>query len=668
MDKKEAAERIRFLREKIADADYKYYILAEPDIEDYEYDMMMKELENLEKQFPELITKDSPTNRVSGKPISKFETIKHSPPMLSLANSYNFGDLREFDRRIKTELESQEYEYVCELKLDGIAISLIYENGIFVRGATRGDGETGDNVTENLKTIRAIPLSVKTDYKKFEVRGEAIIFKKDFEKINRFQDEAGLKIFANARNTVAGTLKQKDSREVAKRPINIFLYTLYVPDVKLNSQYENLQIMKSMKLPVNSYYHKVKNIDDVKDYCDEIESLRDSLPYDIDGVVVKLNSIRQQDILGNSMKSPKWAIAYKFKAKEKTTLLRGITLQVGRMGTITPVAELEPVSLAGSTISRATLHNFDEIRRKDIRVGDYVIIEKGGDVIPKVTGVDLSRRPKLSEEFPLPERCPVCGESLEKPENEVSYYCVNYFCPAQVSGRIEHFVSRDAMDIKGLGENIIDILIQKNFIKDIADIYRLRERRDELIQMERFGSKSIDNLLVSIEASKEKPFEKVLYAIGIRHIGERSSKLLAYHFGSIGALMIASEEEIDSIHDIGLTIAKSIREFFGDKKSIDLIERLKEAGLKFEIERDESRKENEKVKGKIFVLTGTLDKYTRDKAKEILESMGGRVTSSVSKKTDYVIAGYEAGSKLEKAKSLNVKILSEKDFEELIKS
>ena len=627
----------------------------------------MKELEALEKEFPGFITKDSPTQRVSGKAINKFETVRHSPPMLSLSNSYNFGELLDFDKRIKTELESQDYEYVCELKLDGIAISLIYENGLLVQGATRGDGYTGDNITENLKTIKSIPLSVNSKFKKFEVRGEVIIFKKDFERINLFQEVSGLKLFANARNTTAGTLKQKDSREVAKRPLKIFLYTLYVPDVKLETQFDNLNIMKSLKFPVNGYFRKVKNIEEVKKYCDDIEGLRDSLPYEIDGVVVKLNSLRQQDSIGTSLKSPKWAIAYKFKAKEKTTLLRGITLQVGRMGTITPVAELEPVQLAGSTISRATLHNFDEIKRKDIRVDDYVKIEKGGDVIPKVTGVDLSRRKKFTKEFIIPDVCPVCGEPLEKPENEVNYYCVNYFCPAQVSGRIEHFVSRDAMDIKGLGENIIDILIQKNIIKDIADIYSLKNRRDDLIKMERFGIKSIDNLLSSIEASKEKPFEKVLYAIGIRHIGERSSKIIALHFGSMDALMKSKEGDIDKIHDIGPAIAKSVYDFMRDDKSKVLIERLEKAGLKFAIEKKVGAIENEKIKGKIFVLTGTLDKYTRDQAKELIESLGGRVTTSVSKKTDYVLAGFEAGSKLEKAQSLKIKILSENDFENLLK-
>jgi len=630
--------------------------------------MKMKELESLEKEFPEFITPDSPTQRVSGKVINKFMSVRHIPPMLSLSNSYNFGELRDFDRRIKAELESQEYEYVCELKLDGVAISLLYENGKLVRGATRGDGESGDDVTENIKTIKSIPLSVKSKYKVFEVRGEVIIFKKDFEKINLLQKESGLKLFANARNTVAGTLKQKDSREVAKRPMHIFLYTLIIPGTRLNSQFENLNLMKEMKLPVNKYFRKVKDIEAVKEYCDEIESFRDNLPYEIDGVVVKLDSIRQQEIIGYSMKSPKWAIAYKFKAKEKITRLNSITLQVGRMGTITPVAELEPVFLAGSTISRATLHNFDEIKRKDIRVGDFVKIEKGGDVIPKVTGVVLDKRPKGLKEFPLPEVCPVCGYPLEKPEDEVSYYCVNYFCPAQVQGRIEHFVKRDAMDIKGLGESIIEILIKKNFIKDIADLYSIPNHRKDLVELERFGDKSIDNIIYSIEASKDKSFEKVLYAIGIRYVGERSSKLIANHFGSLKALMNATEEEIDNIHEVGPAIAKSIYNFFRDEKSVDLIQRLEKAGLKFSIERKKDFKTNENIKGKIFVLTGTLEKYTRDKASEIIESLGGRVTSSVSKKTDYVLAGDEAGSKLEKAKSMNIKILSEKDFNDLINS
>jgi len=422
-------QRIEELRTKIRDADYKYYVLNEPDISDYEYDMMMKELEALETQYPELITPDSPTQRVSGEPINKFEIVYHKIPMLSLSNSYDFGDLIEFDRRIRNTLGNEPYEYVCELKFDGIAVSLIYENGIFIKGATRGDGIKGDDVTKNLKTIKALPLSVNSDkFKNFEVRGEVFINKEDFEKINEEQLLKGEKTFANPRNTAGGTLKLKDSRIVAQRPLNLFVYYLYTDEYPLKSQFENLQILKQLKFPVNNYAEKVKDIHQVKKYCDKIEVLRSDLPYEIDGVVVKIDSLSQQRVLGTIAKAPRWAIAYKFKAQQQITKLKGITLQVGRIGTITPVAELEPVFLAGSTISRATLHNFDEIKRKDIRVGDYIKIEKGGDVIPKVIEVLKERRPPEGlKEFQLPTVCPVCGTKLFKPEDEVAYYCPNYF-------------------------------------------------------------------------------------------------------------------------------------------------------------------------------------------------------------------------------------------------
>jgi DNA ligase (NAD+) len=587
--------------------------------------------------------------------------------MLSLANSYNFDDLIDFDKRIKNLIPNQKYEYVCELKFDGLAVALIYQNGKFTLGATRGDGTTGDDVTNNLKTIRSIPLVTKSDtYKNFEVRGEVFIKKDDFIKINEEQELKEEKIFANARNTAAGTLKLKNSKTVASRPLNIFAYYLISNEIKLTSHFENLQILKKLKFPVNPYTKKVSSIDEVKNFCDEVDILREKLPYEIDGVVVKIDSLRQQDTLGSVAKSPRWAIAYKFKAKEQVTKLKTITLQVGRIGTITPVAELEPVFLAGSTISRATLHNFDEIKRKDIRVGDYVTIEKGGDVIPKVTGVVKEKRPKGSKEFPLPERCPVCNTKLEKPEDEVSFYCPNYFCKAQIQGRIEHFVFRDAMDIEGLGTSIIEIFLQKGFIKDIADLYKLIEHKEELIKLERFGEKSINNIINSIEESKKKPFEKVLFAIGIRHIGEKSAKIIAKHFNSIDKLSTASAEDISSVHEIGPKIAESIANFFKDEKSKILIEKLKKAGINFKSEKVNEENLNPNFKSKTFVLTGSLENYTRDKATEIIENLGGRVSSSVSKNTDYVLAGAEAGSKLDKARKLGVKIISEKEFNAMI--
>jgi DNA ligase (NAD+) len=664
----EIIKRVNFLKEKIRDADYKYYVLAEPDIEDYDYDMMMKELEKLESEYPSLKTDDSPTQRVSGEPTKKFEVVTHRIPMLSLSNSYDFNDLIEFDKRVKSILGTENYEYVCDMKFDGLAVSLIYENGKFIRGATRGDGTKGDNVTQNLKTIRSIPLVIKSDkLKNFEVRGEVFLKKEDFIKINEEQEIRGEKTFANPRNTAAGTLKMKDNRVVAERKLNLFSYYLYTEEIKLNSQFENLLILNELHFPVNKHYKKLNNIEEVKKFCDEIENTRDNLPYEIDGVVVKVNSIEQQQRLGNVAKSPRWAIAFKFKAQQKITKIKSITCQVGRIGTITPVAELESVFLAGSTISRATLHNFDEIKRLDIRIGDMAKIEKGGDVIPKVTEVIDDDKHKKLKKFNPPENCPVCGSKLEHPEEEVNVYCVNYFCPAQIQGRIEHFVSRDAMEIEGLGYSIIEIFLKKGYINDYADIYSLKNFREELIKLERFGEKSINNILSAIEESKNKTFDKVLFAIGIRHIGERTAKIIAGHFGSIDKLIKASAEEIVDVYEIGPKIAESVERFFKDEKSKILIEKLKKAGLKFEIESKEKTPGSDRLKGKIFVLTGALEKYSRDKATEIIESLGGRVTSSVSKKTSYVLTGADPGSKLDKAKSLGLKIIGEKEFEEMVK-
>lgn len=664
---KHVVDRIDELRKLINDADYKYYVLAEPDISDFEYDKLMKELGELEKQYPLLLTKDSPTQRVSGEPTKRFNVVEHKIPMLSLSNSYNFDELIEFDTRVKNTVGKDSIEYVCELKIDGLAVSLIYENGYFAKGATRGDGTKGDDVTSNLKTIKSIPLKVfHKSLKNFEVRGEIFIKKDDFLKINEEQELKGEKLFANPRNTAAGTLKLKDSRTVARRPLNLFSYYFSSDDFAPEEHFKNLEILKQLRFPVNSYAKKVKSIVEVKKYCERIDELRDNLPYEIDGVVVKVNNIHEQDILGSVAKSPRWAIAYKFKAKEKVTRIVSITLQVGRTGTITPVAELEPVFLAGSTISRATLHNFDELERKDIREKDYVKIEKGGDVIPKVTEVIPEKREKGSRKFPVPEKCPVCSTKLVQSEEEVYIYCPNYFCPAQVQGRIEHFVHRDAMDVEGLGGSIIAVFLENGLIKDFSDIYELKNKRKEIISLERFGEKSVDNILLAIEKSKEKPFEKVLFALGIKQVGERTAKLLAKHFRSIENLSKASVDEIDDIYEIGPSIAQSVVDFFKDDKNIKLLNKLKKAGLKFESENKGTLKTKEEFLGKVFVLTGTLQKFTRSQASEIIENLGGRTSGSVSKKTDYVLAGAEAGSKLDKAKKLGVKILTEEDFEKMI--
>jgi len=660
-------KKVNSLREKIRDADYRYYVLDDPDIDDFKYDMMMKELAELESEYPELATPDSPTQRVSGEPTRIFKTVEHKIPMLSLSNSYNFQELVDFDGRVKNLLEGKKYEYVCELKFDGLAVSLVYENGRLKTAATRGDGMKGDDVTQNIKTVRSIPLSLdETKITGLEVRGELFIKKEDFIKINEEQELKGEKIFANARNTAAGTIKLKDPKMVAARPLNFYSYFIYSDQLKITSHFESLKLLEKFKFPVNKNYTKAKDINEVKDFCDKTEAVRDSLPYDIDGVVVKVNSTEQQEILGSVSRSPKWAIAYKFKAKETETKILDITCQVGRTGTVTPVAELQPVFLAGSTITRATLHNFDEIKRKDIRIGDYVKIEKGGDVIPKVLSVISDRRAKNSKPYKIPDKCPVCKTGLVKPEDEIYYYCPNYNCPSQVLGRIEHFVSRNAMEIEGLGTSIIQIFIDKGYLKNYADIYELKKHRDEIISMERFGTKSTDNILNAIENSKQKPFDKVLFALGIRHIGERTAKILSGSFGSVDNLINADESAIQSVHEIGPKIAQSISDFFKDRKNIELINRLKKSGLKFEAEK-KSFRQNERISNKIFVLTGTLEKYKREEAQKIIEEYGGRVSSSVSKNTDFVLAGKEAGSKLVKARELGVTILSESEFENLLK-
>jgi len=669
--KKNPQQRIEELRKLIKEHDYNYYILAQPTISDYEYDQLVNELIQLEKENPHLITPDSPTQRVGSDLTNVFNPVTHRIPMLSLSNTYSEEEMYDFDRRVKEGLpKNEKVEYVCELKIDGVSVSLRYKNGLLVTAATRGDGTTGEEITNNVKTIRSVPLSIrKPESKKLnlddiEVRGEIYMEIEAFNKINEERELNGEKTFANPRNLTAGTIKLLDPQLVAKRPLKIFVYYLYSETDELTTHYENLKLLREMGFPVNQNYKLCKDINEVMKFCDEWEDKRDTLPYEIDGVVVKVNSLKQQRILGNIAKSPRWAVAYKFKAKQAKTRLNRIVWQVGRTGTLTPVAELEPVFLAGSTISRATLHNIDEIKRKDIREGDVVIIEKGGDVIPKVVAVDLSQRPKNSQEVKLPSKCPVCNSNLFRPENEVAIYCENNLCPAQIKGRIEHFASRGAMDITGLGEALINLFVDLGYLKDYSDIYYLKEHREELIRIERLGEKSVDNLLSSIEKSKEKPFDKVLFALGIRYVGAGVAKKIADHFKSIDALMNASEEEIESIHEIGPSISKSIKRFFSDNNNIKLIERLKKAGLKFKSE--EIKITSDKLKGKSFVLTGTLSSMSREEAKEKIISLGGHVLSAVSKNTDFVVVGENPGSKFDKAQKLGIPILSEEEFLKMI--
>lgn len=665
-------KRIDELREIISEHDHRYYVLAEPVISDEEYDKLYKELEELENENPHLITPDSPTQRV-GKDLTKvFNPVTHKIPMLSLSNSYSEDDVRDFDRRVRESLSNGEtVEYVVELKIDGASVSLNYINGNLMTAATRGDGITGEEITNNVKTIRSVPLKIKIpkDIKyrlnDFEVRGEIFMKIEDFLKLNKERENQGEKLFANPRNSTAGTLKLQDPKIVAKRKLNIFLYSLITLEDELQTQEENLQLLKRLGFNVNPEYKVCKNIDEVLDACRKFEEVRETLDYEVDGAVIKVNSIKQQNILGSIAKSPRWAIAYKFKAKQAVTLLKDITWQVGRTGAITPVAELEPVFLAGSTISRATLHNIDEIKRKDIRIGDKVVIEKGGDVIPKVVSVILEERTEQSKSTHPPRKCPVCSVPVYKPENEVALYCENPECPAQIKGRLEHFASRGAMDIEGLGEALIDLFVERGFLKTFSDIYELKNRREELIQIERLGEKSINNLLNAIEKSKSQPFYKVLFALGIRYVGAGAAKKLADHFGSIDNMLKASEEQISEIHEIGPSISKSLKQFLSNEHNIQLIDKLKSEGLIFSSEKKEIK--DNLFRGKSVVLTGTLSSMTRDEASEIIVSLGGKSSSSVSKKTDYILAGENAGSKLTKAKKFGIKILTEDEFLNMIK-
>ena len=669
--KKNPPQRVEELRSLIREHDYNYFVLNQPVISDYDYDQLVQELKNLELANPQWITSDSPTQRVGSDLTKDFATVTHKIPMLSLGNTYSEDELRDFDRRVREGLpSSEEVQYVCELKIDGVSVSLRYVNGKFDVAATRGDGTNGEEVTSNIKTIRSVPLVIKHpangeyDFNEIEVRGEIFIEKEAFEKWNEERQLRGEKTFANPRNSAAGTIKLQDPKLVAQRPLQIFVYYLFLENADLKFHSENLVLLSKLGFRVNPNYKICMNLEDVISYCREWEEKRIDLPYEIDGVVIKVNSLKQQKILGNIAKSPRWAVAYKFKAKQATTKLNKITWQIGRTGALTPVAELEPVFLAGSTISRATLHNIDEIRRKDIREGDWVIIEKGGDVIPKVVSVDLTKRVIDSVEVSHPTQCPECGSNLFKSEDEVAVYCENNECPAQVKGRITHFASRGAMDIEGLGEALINLFVDHGFIKSYADIFSLKEKKNELINIERLGEKSITNLINSIEQSKNNQFDKVLFAIGIRYVGSGAAKKIADHFLSIDNLMAASAEEIEKINEIGPSISKSIKRFFSDQKNVKLIQKLKEAGVNFTCEKKSSA--SEKLVGKTFVLTGTLSTMSREEAKERIQSNGGSVTSSVSKNTSYVVVGESPGSKFEKAQKLGVDILTEDQFLEMI--
>jgi DNA ligase (NAD+) len=656
------AKKVDELRTKLHEHDYRYYVLAQPTVSDEEYDRMMRELQALEAEHPELHSPDSPTQRVGGQPTKEFASVTHAVQMLSLANTYSEDDIRDFDRRVKSLLGHEPFRYVCELKFDGVSLSLRYEKGMLVLGATRGDGVQGDNITSNVKTIRSVPLRLRTEDKRFldsEIRGEVVMFRSDFKKMNDEREHAGEKTFINPRNSASGTLKMQDPKIVATRPLKFYAYAFRSERGELSSHYENILQLKKLGFQIDDHTKRYETIDEVVKHWKKWESERETLPFDIDGVVVKVDSLRQQELLGAIAKSPRWAIACKFASRKAETILKGITLQVGRVGTITPVAELEPVFVGGTTVSRASLYNEDYIQELDIRVGDRVVVEKGGDVIPKVTSVKPERRAKNSKPFKFPKKCPECGTMIIRPEKEAHYFCENDECPAQVRGRIEHWAARGAMDIEGLGEAVVDQLVTHNLVRNVADLYQLHKYTDELKEWEGWGEKSVQNLLEGIEASKNKPYQKVLFALGIRHVGSGVVSLLCDEFTSIDELQSASRETLESVHEIGPRIAESIVRYFKSSRHLRMIDLLRKAGIKFE---SEKKKRGGMFSGKTFVLTGSLMKLTRDEAKEMIEQEGGKVASSVSKQTDAVIVGEEAGSKLEKAKKLGVDLWDEKKF------
>lgn len=655
-------EEIQFLRGEIERHNRLYYSSAEPEITDAEFDALMRRLDELERANPQYFDANSPTQRVGGGPLDGFKQVVHSEPMLSLANVYSLEEICDFDRRIQDIIRGG-YRYVCELKIDGVAVALRYEGWKLELAATRGDGRTGDDVTSNIRTIKSIPVRISEKFPaKFEVRGEVYMNLDDFRELNDKRELLGEKKFANPRNSTAGSLKMLDSKLVSNRPLRVFLYDLRGQGLpELHS--ERLGLLEEMGLPVNPKRQICGNVEEVWKFCEKWRASRESLPYEIDGIVIKIDNLLQREELGFTAKSPRWATAYKFPAQQAKTLLKSITLQVGRVGYITPVAELEPVYLAGSTIRRATLHNEEEIARKDIRIGDTVIIEKGGDVIPKVTGVDFEFRLNNSKPFEMPDNCPECGSHLVREKSEIMRRCPNVGCPPQRLGRILHFASRGGMDIEGMGESVIGQLLDAEIVEDYGDIYYIN--KDQLIGLERFAEKSADNLIKGIEASKTRPLEKLVFALGIKLVGAGVARTLANHFHSIELLKEADVDYLLTVEEIGPGIAESVFDFFRNERNLVILDKLKRAGVVFE-EKIPDKTGVLIYTGKSFVLTGTLTKYTREEASTIIRSMGGTTASSVSKKTDYVLAGENAGSKLTKALELGVKVINEEEFEKLI--
>jgi DNA ligase (NAD+) len=667
MDRQAAEQRVKELHELLNQYSYEYYVLDKPSVPDAEYDRLMQELIQLEEQYPELKTPDSPSQRVGGEPLDVFEKVTHRTPMLSLGNAFNEQDLRDFDRRVRQAV-GDNVSYVCELKIDGLAVSLRYENGVFVQGATRGDGTTGEDITSNLKTIRSLPLRLKQNVS-IEVRGEAYMPRKSFEALNAQKMELGEEPFANPRNAAAGSLRQLDPKIAAKRNLDIFVYGIAnAAEIGITSHSEALNYLDELGFKTNPERKKCENIDEVINLLDDFLAKRADLPYDIDGVVIKVDSLEQQEKLGATAKSPRWAIAYKFPAEEVVTKLIDIELSVGRTGVVTPTAILEPVRVAGTTVQRASLHNEDLIREKDIKIGDFVVVKKAGDIIPEVVNVLVDKRTGEEREFSMPTHCPECESKLVRLDEEVALRCINPKCPAQIREGLIHFVSRDAMNIEGLGEKVVAQLFKENLIEDVADLYQLK--KEQLIQLERMGEKSATNLINAIEASKENSLERLIFGLGIRHVGAKAAKTLAQHFETMENLQNATFEQLVSIHEIGHKMAESIVTYFSKPEVKQLIEELRQYGVNMTYKGPkpvEQADSDSYFAGKTIVLTGKLEQLTRNEAKAEIEARGGKVTGSVSKSTDLVIAGEAAGSKLTKAQELGIEIWDESQLIEELK-
>jgi DNA ligase (NAD+) len=664
---KDTKRRIDRLRAEIRRHDYLYYVLNQPEISDQQYDKLFAELKSLEGKFPGLITPDSPTQRVSEKPLEGFKTVRHAVPMLSMDNTYSAEELRAFDERVAKGLESHDYDYVVELKIDGVAISIRYEKGKLVRAATRGDGRVGDDITANARTIKAVPLALMAGEVKvpdvLEVRGEAYMPTKAFVGLNKQREKEGEVLFANPRNATAGSLKLLDSKITAQRNLAFFAYaTGEISQPLAKDHYEILQMFKKLGLPVNPHIKHAKDIDEVVKICNNWDSRREELNYQIDGMVIKVNSLGQREILGFTGRAPRWCISYKFAAEQAETVVESIDVQVGKGGTLTPVANLMPVFLAGTTVKRASLHNFDQMKRLDVREGDTVVIEKAGEIIPQVVEVRKERRPKGTSPFKQPKKCPNCGGDVKKDEEGVFLRCVNPHCLGQLKERLRYFAGRGQMDIEHLGEALIDQLVDAGLVKNFADIYKLT--KEDLVELERMADKSAQNVIDSVEASKTRPLWRLVAGLGIRHIGGQTAQMLAEEFGSLNALRNASQAELDAIEQIGGKVAESVYEFFHNDKNVSVIEGLLAAGVKPELPK--KTKARGKLAGKTIVVTGTLENFSRGQAEQAIRDAGGKATSSVSKNTDFVLAGENPGSKLDKAKQLGVKVIGEKEFMEMI--